>query len=102
MTAASTGRAAGRLWDLRRMGPIERIEVRLPHFAQTLSGPDILLRRCNVLDEVDVVTRGDGIRVVSPPRLLFDLGAVPVSEHAVRRHAGVHLGEVGALGRRPV
>ena len=74
--AAITGRAAGRLWDLRRMGPIDRIEVRLPHFAQTLSGPDILLRRCNVLDEVDVVTRADGIRVVSPPRLLFDLGAV--------------------------
>lgn len=70
-----TGRAGGRLWNVRRMGAIDRIEVRAPHFVNTLDHPKILLRRCGVLDPVDVVTRADGIRVASPPRLLFDLAA---------------------------
>lgn len=68
-----SGRAAGRLWGVRRMGSIDQIAVRLPHFAQTLTAPDILIRRCNVIEPVDVVTRPDGIRLVSPPRLAFDL-----------------------------
>lgn len=74
--AVITGRAGGRLWGLRRMGPPGAIEVRVPHFAQTLTGDDVRLRRCNVLEAVDVVGRADGIRVVSPPRLAFDLAAV--------------------------
>lgn len=74
--AVITGRAAGRLRGLRRMGDVTVIDVRVPHFANTLTGPGIRLRRCNVLDEGDVDTRPDGIRVVSPARLAFDLGAV--------------------------
>lgn len=77
--AVITGRAAGRLWGVRRMGASPLIEVRAPHFVNTLSHPDIILRRCNVLDPVDVVERPDGIRVVSPPRLAFDL-AHPLSD----------------------
>lgn len=73
---AITGRAAGRLWGLRNMGSGSTIEVRVPHFANALAAEDVAFRRCNVLDAIDVVERADGIRVVSPPRLLFDLSAV--------------------------
>ncbi len=73
--AAITGRAAGKLAGLRRMGISAEIEVRVPHFVNTLSAPHIRLRRCNILDPNHVVLRADGIRVVSPARLAFDLGA---------------------------
>lgn len=73
--AVITGRAAGRLWRLRRMGANAIIEVRVPHFTYSVADPRIKFRRCNVLDPIDIVERPDGIRVVSPPRLLFDLAA---------------------------
>ena len=73
--AVITGRAAGRLWGVRKMGSSPTIEVRVPHFQHTLTGADVVLRRCPALPEVDIVLRDDGIRVVSPPRLLFDLAA---------------------------
>lgn len=74
--AVITGRAGGRLSSLRKMGTDPTIDVRVPHYSNTLSGPMIRLRRCSILDPEHVVTRPDGIRVVSPARLLFDLGAV--------------------------
>lgn len=77
--AVITGRAAGRLWGVRRMGRVDIIEVRVPHFGNSLNAPFVRLRRCNAMDPVDVVERADGIRVVSPPRLAFDL-AVELSE----------------------
>ena len=77
--AVITGRAAGRLWGLRRMGTDDGIEVRVPHSANTLTAHGIRLRRCNAFGAVDVVARPDGIRVVSPPRLAFDLAA-PLSD----------------------
>jgi very-short-patch-repair endonuclease len=74
--AVITGRAGGRLAGLRKMGAEPRIDVRVPHYSNTLTGPMIRLRRCSILDPEHVVTRSDGIRVVSPARLAFDLGAV--------------------------
>lgn len=74
--AVITGRACGKLVGLRRMGADPTIDVRVPHYSNTLTGPNIRLRRCNILDPEHVVTRPDGIRVVSPARLAFDLGAV--------------------------
>jgi very-short-patch-repair endonuclease len=74
--AVVTGRAAGRLWGVRRMGAESLIDVRVPHFANAVAADGIRFRRCSVLDPVDVVHRPDGIRLVSPPRLLFDLSAV--------------------------
>jgi very-short-patch-repair endonuclease len=68
-----TGRAGGRLWGVRRMGTVDLIDARVPHFANSLGAEWVRLRRCNVLDPIDVVERADGIRVASPPRLLFDL-----------------------------
>jgi very-short-patch-repair endonuclease len=74
--AVITGRAAGRLRGLRRMGAVNVIDVRVPHFANTLTGQGIRLRRCNVLDDEDVEHMSDGIRMVTAARLAFDLGAV--------------------------
>ncbi len=71
-----TGRAGGKLWGIRNMGSVPRIEMRVPHFASAVAAEGILFRRCNVLEPVDAVHRPDGIRVASPPRLLFDLSAV--------------------------
>jgi hypothetical protein len=73
--AVITGAAAGRLWAVRRMPPADRVDVRVPHGANSISAPDVRLRRCNALDPVDVVLRPDGIRVVSPPRLAFDIAS---------------------------
>jgi len=74
--AVITGAAAGRLWGVRRMPADALVDVRVPHAVQSLSADDVRLRRCNRLDPVDVVERPDGIRLVSPPRLAFDLAEV--------------------------
>jgi hypothetical protein len=74
--AVITGRAAGRLWGLRLMGRVDIIEVRAPHYCNLLSDPRVRIRRCNIMETVDIVVRADGIRVVSPPRLAFDLAAI--------------------------
>jgi hypothetical protein len=73
--AAITGAAAAHLWQVRRGGPVLQIEARVSHFRWPWSVPWVQIRRCNVLDPIDVVDRIDGIRVVSPPRLVFDLAA---------------------------
>ncbi len=73
--AVITGRAAGALWGLRRMGRVDVIEARVPHFAQSFRSPTVRLRRCNHLPAGDIVHRPDGIRVVSAARLPFDLAA---------------------------
>lgn len=74
--SAITGCVGGRLWGLRRMGTDPLIDVRIEHFKKAIVEPGVRFRRCNVLEEIDVVRRPDGINVVSPPRLAFDLGAV--------------------------
>jgi very-short-patch-repair endonuclease len=71
--AVISGRAGGRLWGVRGMGPAPVIDVVVPHFANSVVDGGVRFRRCNVLDPGDVVERADGIRVVSPPRLIFDL-----------------------------
>jgi hypothetical protein len=71
-----TGRAAGKLWGLRRIGQVELVEARAPYFSNTFADEGVRLRRCPPLPPVDIVVRTDGIRVVSPPRLAFDLAAV--------------------------
>lgn len=70
-----TGHAGGQMWGLRRMGRVQQIEVRVPHYSHALAQPWVTLRRCNAIEPVDIVHRSDGIRVASPPRLAFDLAA---------------------------
>lgn len=69
--AIVSGVAAARLWEFRHVWRPD-----LPHL---LVGHDrtpvtrgVVLRRSNVIDDVDVVERSDGVRVASPPRTWFD------------------------------
>ena len=74
--AVITGRAAGKLWGVRRIPKPDRIEIRAPWFSNRFRDAGVELRRCPKLPDVDITERDDGIRLVSPPRLIFDLGAV--------------------------
>lgn len=61
---------AAKLWGLRRVTD-HRIHVLVPHGASPeLEG--IVVHRCRKIDEIDIVSRDDGIRLTSPPRTLFD------------------------------
>lgn len=66
-----SGTSAGRLWGLRRMatGPVHAM-VKL----RALELGEVIVHRTNRLDRaVDISVRADGIRVLSIPRLVFDL-----------------------------
>lgn len=63
--------SAARLWDMRRLPADGRLHVLVPHgCSPELVG--VVVHRCRRIDEVDIVVRGDGIRLTSPPRTLFD------------------------------
>jgi hypothetical protein len=77
--ACATGRdvvvshiSAGRVWNLRRLGPDGRLHVTVGGQNQRLL-PDVVIHRTYRMDVVDIVDRGDGVRVTSPPRTVFDL-----------------------------
>ncbi len=69
--AIVTGVAAARLWGFRHVW-----RPQLPHMLvghdRTPITDGVVLRRSNVIDETDRVTRHDGIVVASPPRAWFD------------------------------
>ena len=68
---AISGPTAGRLLKLRRMpsGPVHAM-IRL----RTVELDGVIVHRTNQLDpEQDMTTREDGIRLLSPTRLVFDL-----------------------------
>ncbi|HEX2783377.1 MAG TPA: hypothetical protein VHN36_07305 [Ilumatobacteraceae bacterium] len=61
---------AGQLWEMRRMAD-PAIHVLISHgHSPEMDG--VIVHRCRRVDAVDVVERGDGIRLSSPPRTLFD------------------------------
>lgn len=69
--AVITGPAAARLWEFRHVFRPDRPDVLVPHDRSPITS-GVMLRRTNVLDEIDVVERGDAIRVAAPPRAWFD------------------------------
>ena len=72
--AALAFTTAGQEWGLRRMTD-PRVHVLVPHgVTPELEG--IVVHRCRRIDDVDLVDRGGGIRVTSPARTLFDVGAI--------------------------
>jgi len=79
-TASST--TAGRYWAFRRVPIDPRVHVTLLRSSMSrhkrLDG--VCVHRCLELPATDVVRCGDGIRVTSPPRTLFDLAAVVDAE----------------------
>jgi hypothetical protein len=69
--ALITGVAAARLWEFRHVFRSDVPTVLVAHDRSPLTS-GVILRRSNVIDPIDVVERGDGIRIASPPRTWFD------------------------------
>ncbi len=72
--AVVTGPAAARLWQFRHVFRPTVPEVLVRHDRTPITS-GVTLRRTNVLSAEDVVERGDGIRLASPPRTWFDCAA---------------------------
>jgi len=79
-TGFVTGRTAGRLLGLRRMGSGSEINFCAPHGLGRAEGDDVFLRQSRRVDRTDFHVRSDGVRIASPWRLAFDLAA-NLSEH---------------------
>lgn len=62
--------SACREWGFRRVND-RRLHILVPHGVSP-ELPDVVVHRCRRIDPVDIVDRGDGIRLTSPPRSLFD------------------------------
>ncbi len=69
------GRAGGRLWNVRRMGLNSPIEVLAFPGSHPVGSPYLVTRTCD-LPQSEIVRRNDGIRVLAPHRLAFDLARV--------------------------
>ena len=67
---AISGPSAGRLLKLRRM-PIGPVHAMIRSRSVELDG--VVVHRTNALTDADVTCREDGIRTLSPARLVFDL-----------------------------
>ena len=65
------GVAAARLWEFRHTWRPDVPHLLVGH-DRTPVTRGVVLRRSNVINDVDVVERRDGIRVASPPRAWFD------------------------------
>ena len=96
-----TGPTGGKLFVLRRMPtvmttppkptketPVEKREkaMEIIHYAvphgSRISIPGVKIRQTTIIEPTDVFDRGDGIRLASPWRLAFDLGAdLPAIDH---------------------
>jgi very-short-patch-repair endonuclease len=72
--AAAAFTTAGRLWNLRGMGP-EAVHVIIRGDARPVPIVGVV-HHCYHVDECDVIDRGDGIRVTTPSRTAFDLARV--------------------------
>lgn len=70
---------AGRFHGLRRLGPDRRVHVTIPGAERAELG-DTVVHRCFALDEADVWTRPDGIRLATVERTIFDLAATRPAE----------------------
>ena len=69
--AIVSGVAAARLWEFRHTWRPDVPHLLVGH-DRTPVTRGVVLRRSNVINDVDVVERRDGIRVASPPRAWFD------------------------------
>ncbi len=90
-----TGLAGARLWEYRHTPRVHVPEVLVAHDRTPLTR-GVRLRRTNVLDHEDIVSRPDGIRVASPPRTWFDCAVhldderfEKVTEWVLDKHVGV-------------
>lgn len=72
-SAVVSGPAAGRLWNLRRMGD-RPVLVSIPQDERVDASQRFQVHRTLDLPAVDVIERPDGIRITAPARTAFDLG----------------------------
>jgi hypothetical protein len=70
-TAVISAVAGARLWEFRHVFRTERPTVLVAHDRTPITH-GVLLRRTNRLGQDEIVERGDGIRIASPPRVWFD------------------------------
>jgi very-short-patch-repair endonuclease len=79
-TAAADGvishQSAGRLWDFRRVPATSAAHVTIQAARRVAGMNEVIVHRSNLLAELDVVRRHDGIAVTSPPRTVFDLASL--------------------------
>lgn len=73
-SAALSFTTAGQIHGLRKMFD-DRVHLLVPHGASPAL-PGIVVHRCRRIDPEDIVELGNGIRVTSVPRTLFDVGGV--------------------------
>ncbi len=69
--AIVTGISAARLWAFRHVWRADVPHMLVGHDRTPITA-GVILRRSNVIDHTDAVTRPDGIVVASPPRAWFD------------------------------
>ncbi len=67
------GPTAGRIWALRRVPRDRRIFVIGPPQSQPAIAPWVVTYRTAAIREVDIITRGDGIRITTRARTAYDL-----------------------------
>ncbi|MGA0879145.1 MAG: hypothetical protein ACO3SP_08515, partial [Ilumatobacteraceae bacterium] len=82
---------AGQIHGLRKMHD-DRVHFLLPH-GRSPNLPGVIVHRCRQVDANDVIDIGDGLRVTSVARTLFDVGAVigrhrllSALDHALDKH----------------
>ena len=73
--AVASHRTAGRLLALRRLGPVEDVEVTVPGRCSVRSA-GLVVHHTKLLPRSHVVERADGIRHTTPVRTVFDLASV--------------------------
>lgn len=86
------GPTAGRIWDLRRTPRDGLVHVIAPPASNPCREPWVRAYRTPLLFDDEVVSRGDGVRLTSPPRTVVDLSRyvdapslASVIEHALSR-----------------
>ena len=107
---------AALLWNFRRTTKDDKIHVLVPHSASAsfdTLGDLVIVHRCRQIDQRDIVTRTDGIRLTSPTRTLLDIAdivrdaaAASILEQLINSNMGTmitHMSTLARLGhtRRP-
>jgi len=78
---AASHHTALRIWGFRKAPPSDDQHVTVDWARRVAAPPRTVLHRCTALHELDIVSRLDGITVLSPARTMVDAGAlVPAAD----------------------
>ena len=100
--------SAAKLWKFRNLPTDPAIHILLPHGCSPQLR-HVVVHRCRRIDDIDIVSRDDGIRLTSPTRTLFDCADIlgktvtaSVLEQLINDNHGTfttHLATLTRLGR---